>query len=158
MHFSKQHTSVGLELLRVSRRSTLEPLWPLSNPGSTGRCVTHPSATLQLRCESWMGRTGNRRPQPWMSSSPEVHVAFVLELAIHVKPKYANTPTWMASVVDLGLVSLTSSFLRYTLQHHEIERMFCPILVKKRWFTLGKGALARSYLEGCRINQTCLGG
>lgn len=160
MPFSKQHTSVGLELLRVSRFSTLEPLCPLSNPGSADWAVTHPSATLQLPCEFWMGRTGNRRPQPWMSLSPEVHVAFVLQCSGACYPCKAKVckqadlngfSRWFGVSFPYFIISK-----RYTLKHHEIEWMFCPILVKKRWFSLGKWALARSYLEGCRSTLTRL--
>lgn len=67
-----------------------------------------------------------------------------LERAIHRKPKYANKPALMGSRSWFGVTFpyfIISK--RYTLKLHEIEWMFCSILVKKKWFTLDKWAPAR---------------
>lgn len=69
-----------------------------------------------------------------------------LENVIHIKPKYANKSTlmgfssWFGFSFPYFIISK-----RYTLKFHEIEWLCCSILVKKRWFILGKWAPTGSW-------------
>lgn len=75
-----------------------------------------------------------------------------LECVSHIKPKNANKCTLMgfSSCSEVSFPDFITS-KRYTLKHHDIEWMVCPILVKKRWFTLSKWAPGILWLEECQV-------
>lgn len=95
--------------------------------------VTDPLIRFYCHVSSERANTREQQPQPCISFSPEVCVAFVLQLSGDCYPhkaKISKQAYFNGFSCWFGVSFLTSSFpQRYTLKHHEIEWMCCSILL-----------------------------
>lgn len=111
MQFSKWHTCIALNPLTFPD-SILLNLFVCSNNQEVliyDRLINNTLAIMWVLNGLYKKTLGIAQYllQPKSSYSSLEHV-------IHIKPKYANKPTLMGFNIDLGLVSLTSSFLKGT--------------------------------------------